>query len=444
VSQERIGTLSALSIGIGGMVGGGIFAVTGLAVEETRGAAPLAFVIAGVVAFLTAYSYWRLTLRFPSQGGTVEFLNRAFGAGVTTGSLCILLCLSYVVLLSVYAYAFGAYGAKLLPPQDYVFWRHALITGAVVSLAIVNAFGAALAIRSENFFNAVKMLLLAVFVAVGFATPLDWSRLSTHEWVGPAELLAGAMVIFLNYEGFELIANAGPDIENPRRTLPIAYLGGVALVIVFYVAIAAVVLGHLDFGQIAQHSDYVLSAAADAFLGRTGAILIIVAALLATSSAINATFYGSGRLTYLIAKSGELPVELERSIRDQPLEGMLLFAALTLLVANFLPLGAIATMGSAGFLIVFLAVNVANVRLARETGSRRWISALAAISCLVALVALCGHTLLNPSVRWHIWVLVAMLAMSIAIELAYRAATGRSIHLRHPRRGLESAEPPEA
>ena len=86
MKESRIGTFSALSIGIGGMVGGGIFAVTGLTVELTRGAAPLAFVVAGVVALLTAFSYWRLSLRYPSEGGTVEFLNIAFGTGLFTGA----------------------------------------------------------------------------------------------------------------------------------------------------------------------------------------------------------------------------------------------------------------------------------------------------------------------------------------------------------------------
>ncbi len=96
------------------MVGGGIFAITGLAIELTGGASPVAFMVAGLVALLTAYSYWKLTLAYPSEGGTVEFLNRGFGTGILTGGLNILLCLNYVVLLSIYAYAFGAYGARLL------------------------------------------------------------------------------------------------------------------------------------------------------------------------------------------------------------------------------------------------------------------------------------------------------------------------------------------
>jgi hypothetical protein len=88
------------------------------------------------------------------------------------------------------------------------------------------------------------------------------------------------------------------------------------------------------------------------------------------------------------AHQGELPKELERSLRDQHLEGTLIAAALALLVANFVPLEAIATMGSAGFLLLFMAVNIANVRLARDTGSRTWISALAALSTAAALIVL--------------------------------------------------------
>jgi hypothetical protein len=295
----------------------------------------------------------------------------------------------------------------------------------------VNWFGANVAIKSENLFNGVKMILLAIFVFVGLFTPMDWSRMDTSNWVGPFELIAGSMVIFLNYEGFELIANASNTLKNPRKTLPIAYMGGVALVIVCYILISAVVVGHLPFSEIAAQSDYSLSVAAHAFMGKAGHVMIVVAALLATSSAINATFYGSGRLTYIVAKSGELPSELERDFRGQPLEGMIIFAVLTLVVGNFIPLSAIATMGSAGFLLIFLAVNIANMKLAKETNSRSWISLLATLSCLVALVALVWQTAATPDSAWQVFILVGMIASSLFIEIIYRAKTGRSISLRH-------------
>ncbi len=431
MTESKIGTFSALSIGIGGMVGGGIFAVTGLTVELTRGGAPIAFIVAGIVAFLTAFSYWRLSLRYPSDGGTVEFLNIAFGTGMATGALNILLCLSYVILLAVYAYAFGAYGAYFFPTEDYEFWKHTLLTVVIVGLAVVNWFGAALAIRSENLFNALKMILLGIFIVIGFMTPIEWSRMSPENWVGPFELIAGAMVIFLNYEGFELIANASNSMRNPKRSLPIAYIGGVSIVIVIYVLIAIVSVGHLNFEAIAAKPDATLSLAAHTFMGPTGGIMIAIAAMLATSSAINATFYGSGRLTYLIAKTGQLPSELERDFHGQPLEGMILFALFTLIVANFVPLAAIATMGSAGFLLIFLAVNYANFKQRKETGAGGWVSLLGVGACAIALIALVLQTILTQGQSWQVFILIGMVVLSCLAECGYRTASGRSILLKH-------------
>jgi len=155
----------------------------------------------------------------------------------------------------------------------------------------------------------------------------------------------------------------------------------------------------------------------------------VIAALMATSSAINATFYGTGRLTYIIARSGELPGELERTMRGQHLEGTLITAVLALVIANVVPLEAIATMGSAGFLLLFMAVNIAAVRLARDTGSRAWISALAALSTAIALIVLCVEVDENPATRNHLWILLGMILLSFVIELVYRSVTGRQIHL---------------
>ena len=425
----KLGTFSTLSIGIGGMVGGGIFAVTGLTVEVTKGGAALAFLIAGFIALLTSYSYLKLTLRYPGEGGTVAFLNQAFGDGIFTGAANILLVLSYVVLVAIYAYAFGSYGATFFPEAQRGLWIHVLTSAVIVGLVVVNILGSRLVVRSENVFNLVKMILLASFVVAGLLMPMDWTRLSPENYVTPLSLVAGAMLIFLNYEGFELIANASNDVADPKRSLPIAYIGGVLIVIAFYVLIVTVVVGHLSFADVARSSDYALSVAAKDFAGKAGFIAIAVAALMATTSAINATFYSSGRLAYVIAKTGELPTALERSIRGQHLEGTLITAALALAVANFVPLRAIATMGSAGFLLLFMAVNVANVRLAKDTGSRAWISGLAAVSSGVALIILCIDVGANPHTRGHLLILLGMLVASLVIETVYRRITGRRIHV---------------
>jgi amino acid transporter len=431
-NTKKLGTLSTLSIGIGGMVGGGIFATTGLAVELTRGAVPIAFLVGGVVALLTSYSYLKLTLTFPSEGGTVEFLKQGLGTGILTGATNILLCFSYVVLLAVYAYAFGSYAVALLAPADPNFWRHVFVSAVLGLLALLNLVSGSSVVRSENFFNISKMILLAIFIAVGFATPIAWHRFSPENYVAPMTLISGAVIVFFNYEGFELIANAAKEVKDPQRSLPIAYIGGVLMVLVIYLLILVVVIGHLTFSEVAAVSDYALSGAAESMMGKAGHVMIAIAAMLATISAINATYYSSGRLTYVIARSGELPVELERKIHGQHAEGMIVFAVLSLLLVNFVSLGAIATMGSVGFLLIFMAVNIANVRLAKRTDSKAWISLLGAVSCGSATLVLCIQIALNPATRSQLWVLGAMVAASLLLEVAYRTITGRTVHLSRP------------
>lgn len=427
MQDSKIGTFSALSIGIGGMVGGGIFAVTGLTVELTKGSAPLAFIIAGIVALLTAYSYWKLSLYLPDNGGTVYFINKAFGSGTLTGSINLLLFLSYIILISIYAFAFGAYGARLFPAEWYPWLKHGLISFILIALATINYFSASLVIKSENILNLIKMILLAIFVTFGLITPINWEQMDTSNWVDPFAMVSGAMIIFLNYEGFELIANASKNIKKPKVALPIAYMGGVLIAILLYVLIVIVVVGHLSFFEIAKYSEHVLSDTASQFMGKPGLIIISVAALLATSSAINATYYGSGRLTYTIAESGELPKVLEKSVHNQPVYGMIIFAILALFVANLVPLGAIATMGSAGFLLVFMMVNIANFKMYRITKSSRIICILGAFSCAIALGALIYATVKDASTRWEVLILLAMMVGSLLIEFVYRKYFGNNV-----------------
>ncbi|MCB1847128.1 MAG: amino acid permease [Halieaceae bacterium] len=418
--QKKLGTFSTMSIGIGGMVGGGIFATTGLAIHLTRGAAPIAFIVAGIVALLTAYSYLKLTLRYPGRGGTVEFINRGLGTGLLAGSSNILLCMSYVVLIAIYAHALGNYAASFFPPEEFVFWRRCFLSAALVLLTLLNIFGGDLVIRSENALNGIKILILLALVAFGLSEPITWERLQPDEYVGSMAIISGAMIVFFNYEGFELIANAAEEVEDPRRSLPVAYIGGVLLVIVIYILIAVVTVGLLGFGEVAAVSEHVLTAVGRQVMGASGHWLIALAAVLACGSAINATLYSAGGLVSMIARSGELPAALERNIRGRPLEGVLGFGVLALVVANLVPLNAIATIGSAGFLFIFMVVNYVNMRLADETQSQRWISALGAACCSGSLVLLCMEVDENPATDYQMWIVVATVATAFCLEIVYR------------------------
>ncbi|MGD8926286.1 MAG: APC family permease [Thioalkalispiraceae bacterium] len=424
--KENLGYWEVTAIGVGGMVGGGIFAVLGLSVQLTNGGAPVAFLIAGIVALVTSYSYVRLSTTYPSQGGTVAFLDRAFGPGLLTGSLNILLWISYIVMLALYAYAFGSYGASFFAPDMQFYWKHILITGSVVIITVLNLLNTRLIGEAEDWIVLLKVIILLLFIGVGI-WGIDTDRLAPATWSPPLQLMAGGMIIFLAYEGFELIANTAQDVRDAEKILPRAFYSSVGFVLVLYVLVAIVTVGSLPVEKIVDAKDYALAEAARPSFGYAGFILIAIAAMLSTASAINATIYGAARLGYVIAKDGELPAVLERKAWGKPIEGLLITSGVTILIANLVDLTSISTMGSAGFLLIFAAVNFANVVLAKDTHSRRTISLVGAGLCLGALGSLIWQT--AEKSPGQLWFLFVMMAAAFLIEATFRVFTGRKMSL---------------
>ncbi len=419
--EGKMGFGEVVSIGIGGMVGGGIFAVLGLAVKLGRGGTPIAFAIAGIIALLTSYSYARLSVTFPSKGGTVKFLVKGLGGGVFTGGLNVLLWVSYVVMLALYSYAFGGYAASFFPEGSQMIMRHVFISAVIVGFTLLNSMGAKLVGEAEKWIVGIKLTILLAFIGVG-SINISMPRLEPSAWSGFPTLLAGGMIIFLGYEGFELMANAAKDTKNAKKNLPRAFLFAVSFVVVLYIAISFVTVGNLPVNQIVSAKDYALAAAAEPVMGQLGFIIIAIAALLSTSSAINATLYSTARVSYIVAKDGELPEIMEKKIWKKPLEGLFITAGLSLLLANILDVSSISVMGSAGFLLIFTAVNYVNFKMHKQTDSNRWISLIGAAVCLVAFAALIWH---GESDIMDLYVLAAMIGGSFLFEVLYRTFTGR-------------------
>lgn len=416
-NSKKIGFWGAASIGVGGMVGGGIFAVLGLSVQLAKGGAPVAFAVGGAVALLTAYSYSKLSVAFPGQGGTVTFLDRAFTPNVLIGGMNILLWLSYIVMLSLYASAFGSYGTAFFPDSMQPLMKHILISLSIVLITGLNLLSADAIGKAETWIVALKVSILMLFIFLGLFQ-IDVNQVNPSSWASPVQIIAGGMIIFLAYEGFELIANTAGDVKNPKKILPRAFFGSVIFVIFLYILVALVTVGSLSVDKIVSAQDYALAVAAEPFLGHAGFILIACAALLSTSSAINATLYGAARLSFTIAKEGELPEILEKKVWNKPAEGLLITAAATLLIANLFNISSISTMGSAGFLLIFAAVNAANLKLRKETDSNLIVPLLGIIACIGALIVLIWQTYTSNPLR--LLTLAIMLILSLLIEWIYR------------------------
>lgn len=390
-SKNKIGLLSGISIGIGGMVGGGIFAVLGLSVELARGGTPVAFLVGGIIAFITSYSYARLSLAFPSTGGTVKFLNKGFGKNVFSGGTNNLLWISYIIMLSLYASAFGSYGASFIKiTGHFTIDKHILLTAIIVFSTLLNYISFKAVSRAEALAVYIKIFILVIFVVIGFwglGQNPNLHQLQLVHWVGPFKLLSGGMVIFVAYEGFELIANAAPNIKNPIKNVPRSYYYSVLFVILLYILIAIITVGSVSFDKIAKAQEYVLAVAAEPMLGKTGFLIIGITALISTFSAINVSLYGGSRVNYELAEDDEISHEFTNKFWNEPI-GLLVTALLTLFIANVFDLESISTSGSSGFLLIFGLVNLVNYKLSGQIKSSKFLALTGFILCTVALVVL--------------------------------------------------------
>ena len=420
-TREPIGLIGALSIGVGGIVGGGFFATFGLTIEGARGGTPVAFLIAGGIALATAYSYIGLTLRYPGPGGTVGFLTTAYGRGLVPASLSVLLVFSYVAIMSVYASAMASYAVAYFPEHMRPVAHTIIASVAIVFLGFINFAGAKLMERMETAFNIGKLGVLALFIVAGLiAGHLDWSRLEPTSWAPVSTVVATGMLGFLAYEGFELISNASADIENPKRTLPIALLGSVAIAIVVYVLAFVVAIGHMSFEAVTASRDFAVSAAASTFLGPVGFGIMAFGAVLASASAINADYFGAAKLPVMLSRQEELPSAFQRQLRGQSVVSLVVIGVLALLAVNFLSIHNLSAATSGGFLVVYAAVNVAAIRLRKETGTAPWMPALAFLLCVAALVIMVSEFLSSPATVPSAVAVLAIVVISVVVELLFR------------------------
>ncbi|NOZ41567.1 MAG: amino acid permease, partial [Alphaproteobacteria bacterium] len=240
-------------------------------------------------------------------------------------------------------------------------------------------------------------------------------------------IIVACMIIFVAYEGFELIANGAEDIKNPQSNLPRAFYSSVILVVLLYILIAVITVGTVPEDQLLTAKDYALAVAARPALGQTGFVIVSIAALLATFSAINATIYGNSRLGYILAMEGELPEIMDEEKRNIPIMGVLITVILSLILANSIDLAEIAIIGSASFLLIFFIVNVGACKLREDINARKGITATASVVSAVALITLLVHTFSYDSRA------IAIFFSFIGISLVFETSYGRLVrkHMFH-------------
>jgi len=409
--RRTIGLLGTISIGIGGMIGAGIFSIIGIGCQIGGNAVYVSFIIAGIVALLSSYSYAKLGVKYPSAGGAVEYLIRGFGDNIISGGFNILLWVGYIFALSLYARAFGSYAMTFFPTISH-YWLNIFATIIIIIFIIVNFIGAKAVGSSEFFIVIIKISVLIFFSIIGFFS-LKSDFLSISQWPSMNNIFFSAAIFFLAYEGFGLIANAAEDMKEPEKTLPKALYMSVAIVIAIYVSVSLTITGNLPISKIIIARDYALAEAAKPFLGLIGFKIMAIAALFSTSSAINATLYGGTNVSYLMAKEGELPAFFQRKVWGRGVEGLFITAGLVILIANLFDLSKIAMLGSAFFLLIYGAVNIAHLRLYKKTKANSFIICLSIAGCFSIFAILIYFLLKNSPLTLIAFIVVLMASFLI-------------------------------
>lgn len=417
-SRSTLGLPELIAIGVGGMIGGGIFSVLGMAVEITGHAAPLAFLVGSLVALAAGYSYVKLALGFHSDGASFTYLERAFPrhlniAGIAGWTIIV----GYVGTLALYAFTFGAYGAHLLGSKGDGVTQTALSAGILFFFAVVNLLGSRTTGRVEDMVVYTKVLLLAVFAVAGIRSARV-ERLTPVFDEGITSVFIAGALIFVAFEGFQLITNAVVETRDPKKNIPRGIYGSIIITSVIYVGVAIVAIGNLGLSELVAAEEYALAAAAEPALGRAGTILIDLAALLATSSAINATLFGASRLCAEMAVENRVPAAFScRNRTNVPWIAVVVITVLSLTFTALSGLETIATFSSLVFLLISIGVSIANYRLRATTRSRPGLIILGVALMLTTVSVLLWYLLTRE--RTTFYLVVGLLVIIGFIESFY-------------------------
>jgi amino acid transporter/nucleotide-binding universal stress UspA family protein len=296
---RELGLTEALSIGLGTMIGAGIFVLSAIAAQRAGPAASISYVIAGLICLPTAMTVSELATGMPKAGGSYHLISRALGplAGAIVGPGN---WLGLTFATGFYLIGFARYVAYFVPVPP---WATALVAGG--GFVWLNYRGAKLSGRVQNIIVVLLILILALFVGRGIFS-IDPELHQPFVPYGWGAVVANVGLIIVSFTGFEKISTIAEEIKHPGHNLPLAIVGSVIIATVLYAAILYVTTGILSYHAIADLEAPLLEAA-NRFMSVVGITGMSLAALLATASSANAAIMASSRINFAMGRDGVLP-----------------------------------------------------------------------------------------------------------------------------------------
>lgn len=410
--SRNLGLFTITLIGVGAMIGAGIFVLTGIAAGVAGPALLLVYSLNGVVTTLTAMAYAELGSCFPEAGGGYLWVKEGIGgtAGFMSGWMS---WFAHIVACSFYAIGFATFAVELahlagLDIGDRYTPIKVLLVIVVLAFTAINVCGASETGTVGNIVTIAKVVILGLFALFGLLALWRlpaWPRAFTTEFLpnGLGGVVRAMGLTFIAFEGYEIIAQTGEEARDPKRTIPRAIFLSIIISVVIYLVIGFVALGAVQApdGQpswrfLGQLGELGMAGAARQFLPY-GNVLILIGGVMSTMSALNATIYSSSRVSFAMGRDRNLPERLGQ-IHPRfrtPAWAIVVSSAMIILAGITLPIEKVASAADIMFLLLFLLVNVSLIALrSRRPDLERsyrvplfpWLTLLA-IGCNLGLAA---------------------------------------------------------
>lgn len=454
---KELGLKEAVSIAVGAMIGGGIFSVLGRLARMAGPSSVISFFLGGIIALLTATSYYKIVAKYPSAGGEFVILRKGFQDKPIFGNMVgMMLWLGYSVTIALYAFTFGLYMSSFLNMftgidffrLDYEGWivggfntqitgRKVLAFLAIATFMLINLKGVKETGTIQNAIVLFKVSVLMFVAVVGFilfnpknyvpffidVNPLNpTSGEDLGIFGGLSGMIIGSAVIFVSYEGFQVIANTVEELKNPARDVKLGMIISVVVVTFTYCAVTIATFSLVDNPHHIEE-DALIDAVK--FLGGWAVFLVAFGAAASTTSAINATLLGSSRLAYVMSDYGAFPKSIAKISKKTkvPYMAIIITSGVSWFFTFFGNAEEIAEVGSVIFLGIFLSINFAVIHVfKKERPILAYIATILILFYLFLVFLFIGANL--DKSKLTLGVLIIFLGISLITHLYYSRKGG--------------------
>lgn len=421
--QRTMTRRQAVFIGVGAMVGAGIFALLGEAGIIAQSAVWLSFLIAGIIAALQGYSFAYLGKDYASKAGMMGYISAGFGQkSRVTSVFSWMVWATVMIVVAMVAVSFGSYAAAVLTGGDMpAILVKAMASLVVIAVILLNSLGGATTVAKAQSYIVRLVIVILLGLAIITIATANWSLLAPSTYPSFGAIIGSVALTFFAFLGFGIISFTSKDLKNKKDLGPATYIA-LAVATLVYVAIAIGVFGQLTPSEVTKAGPTAIALAAKPVLGTAGYWIVAITAILSTAGAANANIYATPGLLGALSEQKILPPALGKKKGRFQL-GLLLTGAIVLIFVWLFNLSAIASLGSAVALLIFLTISLGHLKIRKVTGVNPIILILAILTVVITLLGFFINTAkTNPA---SLLAFVVLFALAFIADIFWRSAKNK-------------------